>query len=75
MLREAAETHNIDLSRSWMVGDRYCDIAAARSAGLRSVLVKSGHGGNDKDKFEVVPDQYCADLAHAAEHILRDLAC
>lgn len=74
MLRQAASTHNIDLARSWLVGDRYCDIAAARAAGAKSVLVTGGHGGHDADRFDVTPDHICADLAEAANLILKDLA-
>ena len=29
LLRKAAAVHNIDLAKSWLVGDRFCDIAAA----------------------------------------------
>jgi histidinol-phosphate phosphatase family protein len=74
MLRHAALSHNIDLSRSWLVGDRYCDIAAAHAAGVKSVLVKTGHGGNDSDLFDVTPLHVSADLASAAGLILKALA-
>jgi histidinol-phosphate phosphatase family protein len=74
MLRHAALSHNIDLSRSWLVGDRYCDIAAAHAAGVKSVLVRTGHGGNDSDLFDVTPLYVSADLASAAGLILKALA-
>src|SRR6266545_3729284 len=37
---EAAADLELDLSRSWMIGDRWVDIAAAHTAGVRSVLVE-----------------------------------
>ena len=53
LLRKAARRHNIDLGRSWLVGDRYCDIAAAHSAGCRSILVSTGHATNDRTRYSV----------------------
>jgi D-glycero-D-manno-heptose 1,7-bisphosphate phosphatase len=45
MLKAAAELLNLDLSRSWMVGDNESDIAAAKAAGLAGgVHVLTGHG-------------------------------
>jgi len=39
MLRQAARDLGLDLERSWLVGDRWVDIAAARAARVASVLV------------------------------------
>jgi D-glycero-D-manno-heptose 1,7-bisphosphate phosphatase len=39
MLQKAAIEHNIDLARSWMVGDGLVDVQAGRAAGCRTVLV------------------------------------
>jgi len=39
MLLEAAQTHGIDLRRSWMVGDGLVDIQAGKAAGCRTLLV------------------------------------
>lgn len=41
MLLEAAERHQLDLCRSWMIGDNEKDIEAGRRAGCRSILVSS----------------------------------
>lgn len=71
MLRRAAATHHIDLQRSWLVGDRYCDVAAGASAGVRTILVKTGHDGNDRALYAVEPDFHCSDLAAAATLILE----
>ncbi len=44
MLRAAANDLDIDLSRSWLVGDQPRDVAAGRAAGCRTVLVSSDPG-------------------------------
>src|SRR5215213_928240 len=44
LITRAAGDFDIDLSTSWMVGDRYSDIELARNAGVKSALVLSGYG-------------------------------
>lgn len=47
MLLEAAENFNIDLSKSWMVGDGENDIWAGKNAGCRTALIGHGDYGQD----------------------------
>lgn len=42
MLRDAASRLDIDLARSWLVGDSRGDVGAARSAGVRPILLDIG---------------------------------
>lgn len=42
MIRQAAEKHNLDLSRSWMIGDHEIDVQAGQGAGCRTVLIRRG---------------------------------
>lgn len=44
LISRAAQDFDVDLSESWMVGDRYSDIELARNAGLKSAFVLSGYG-------------------------------
>ena len=44
MLLKAAREHDIDLSRSWVVGDREGDLQLAWNVGARACLVKTGYG-------------------------------
>ena len=44
MLRQAADDFQIDLKRSWMIGDTLKDIQAGHNAGCRAVLVRTGYG-------------------------------
>ena len=39
LILQAAQKYGIDLSRSWMVGDRWKDIAAGQAAGLKTIFV------------------------------------
>ncbi len=49
MLLAAAEVWPIDLTRSWIVGDRSRDLAAGKAAGLAGGLhVLTGHGAADR---------------------------
>lgn len=71
MLRRAARDLGLDLERSWMVGDHPSDAGAARAAGARPVIVRTGHGllpGSDHDPGAGVP--VVDDLAAAADLIL-----
>lgn len=43
MLLSAARDWNIDLSRSFLVGDRWRDIEAGRRAGCRTILIDHGY--------------------------------
>lgn len=71
MLKTAAQTHFLDLPNSWIVGDKYCDIAAMQSVGGRGVLVRTGHNGSDAEKFpDVTPDFIADDILHATDYIL-----
>ena len=44
MLIEAKITHNIDMEKSWMIGDKERDIRASNDAGIiNTILVRGGH--------------------------------
>lgn len=43
MLYQAAHDHEIDLSRSWMIGDILDDVEAGQRAGCRTVLIDNGN--------------------------------
>jgi D-glycero-D-manno-heptose 1,7-bisphosphate phosphatase len=44
MLHDAARELDLDLSKSWVVGDQWRDVQLAHVAGCRSVLLRTGHG-------------------------------
>jgi D-glycero-D-manno-heptose 1,7-bisphosphate phosphatase len=45
MLHQAAQAHNLDLSRSVMIGDALTDLAAGIAAGVgETILLRTGRG-------------------------------
>jgi D-glycero-D-manno-heptose 1,7-bisphosphate phosphatase len=45
LLLRAARLHNLDLSRSWLVGDTFEDVQAGQRAGCNAVLLDHDNGG------------------------------
>jgi D-glycero-D-manno-heptose 1,7-bisphosphate phosphatase len=43
MLQEAAQKWGLDLSQSWMIGDRAGDVAAGRAAGCQTIFIDRGY--------------------------------
>ncbi len=68
MIIEATREHQIDLSRSFLVGDKEIDIECAHNAGVRSIRVKTGPQRNATDSKA---DWIAQDLPAAAEIILN----
>ena len=71
MILEAAKKHNIDLSKSYMVGDTTIDIMTGKNAGLQTILVKTGLAGQDKI-FNVNANFVKDDLLKAIKKLLED---
>ena len=71
MIDEAVKKYNIDLSKSYMVGDSTMDLETARNAGVKSVLVDTGFAGND-DKYDRNCDIEAKNLFDAVEKIIKD---
>ena len=70
MISKAAADFDIDLRRSWVIGDNEPDIKLAANAGLRSVLVRTGYGGALAAQEHVCANIVAADLYEAAERII-----
>lgn len=51
MLLAAQRDHDIDLSRSWMIGDKLLDIIAAQKAGVSPIMVMTGYGREEQSKL------------------------
>lgn len=73
MLDTAAREWNLDLHRSWVVGDQWRDIELARRAGAQGILVRTGYGAGlelEWPKDVARPPLVCDDLMAAADHII-----
>ena len=73
MLLQAQRDLNIDLAQSWMIGDTTIDVQTARNAGVKSILVRTGHGGGD-GKHSATPDFTCDTLLDAVRFIIAERA-
>ncbi len=69
LLLQAAKDWDIDIRCSFLVGDRWKDIAAARNAGCRAVQVENGQP--EKEDAWASPDLRVRSLKEAADWILR----
>jgi len=67
MLLDAAREWQIDLQRSFMVGDRWRDVAAGKAAGCFTFFIDYKYQEQSADK----PDTVVASLAEAVELILQ----
>jgi D-glycero-D-manno-heptose 1,7-bisphosphate phosphatase len=66
LLRRAARDHDIDLRRSWMIGDILDDVEAGRRAGCRTVLIDSGNETEWVLSRDRMPDHVVRDVGEAA---------
>lgn len=69
MLTACAERFNIDLAKSWMVGDTTVDLQTGLNAGTHTALVLTGEAGRD-GKYDVQPQRTGADLLDVVKQII-----
>jgi D-glycero-D-manno-heptose 1,7-bisphosphate phosphatase len=77
MLVAAAWQHDLDLSQSFMVGDKATDVDLGKNAGCRGILVQTGFGEQvlqGKYQHHTQPDFIATDLTVAVTWILQELA-
>jgi D-glycero-D-manno-heptose 1,7-bisphosphate phosphatase len=74
LLQRAAREHSLDLAASWVVGDRYADLAMAHTAGSRGMLVMTGYGRGEYESYRATwprqPDALAENLSDAVRQIL-----
>jgi len=70
LVDRAVRELEIDRRASWFVGDSTSDVRAGAHAGMRTVLVRTGHAGRDA-KWPDEPDYIAPDLGGAVDWILR----
>jgi D-glycero-D-manno-heptose 1,7-bisphosphate phosphatase len=75
LIDRATQDFDINLSASWMVGDRYSDVELARNAGLQSAFLLSGYGLGEweyqRRDWKHQPDIVCENLLEAVKMIVK----
>jgi D-glycero-D-manno-heptose 1,7-bisphosphate phosphatase len=66
MLLDAAAALGLDLTRSWMVGDRWRDVDCGKRAGVRTIFIDFGYA----EELRALPDFTVKSFAEAARIIL-----
>lgn len=76
----AAKENDLDLRKCMVIGDRWTDMLAAHLAGCMKILVKTGAGMNEYQKYknaeffgrwaEVSPNYIAEDLRDAVNWIM-----
>ena len=66
MLLEAVRDFEIDLSRSFLIGDKRSDVECGKRAGTLTIQVMTGYGRRQT----CAPDFIAADLVEAAQKVL-----
>lgn len=76
LLIQAAQEHSIDVSSSYLVGDKGTDIECAHRAGAQGILVLTGYGRDELRKINSAalaqPAYVAADLLDAVQWIIKD---
>ena len=73
LLRRAARDLDLDLARSWMVGDWWRDVEAGVAAGARAILIRTGRSDTHRPAPAAPPaaDAILDNLMEAVDWILR----
>ena len=71
MIIKNYETNKIDLKKSLMIGDSFCDIKAAKQCQMESMLVLTGNGSKTKKITNINPTYFTKNLLEASL-ILKD---
>ncbi|TFH01234.1 MAG: HAD family hydrolase [Calditrichales bacterium] len=76
MINQAVREGDIDLQKSYMIGDRYKDIVFGNNLKLRTGFVMTGYGRGEytyqKDQWKVHPDITGANLLEIARQIYSE---
>jgi D-glycero-D-manno-heptose 1,7-bisphosphate phosphatase len=71
MIESACKDFSIDLSESWMIGDKVLDVELGRNANIKTALVRTGYGEKDEKKLKNQPDFIAETLIEAVQFIIE----
>ncbi|WP_315788825.1 HAD family hydrolase [Fischerella sp. JS2] len=72
LILRAAYEHNIDLQKSWFIGDILNDVEAGQRAGCKTILIDNGNETQWQLSPMRIPHYVVSDLATAAQTITRN---
>jgi histidinol-phosphate phosphatase family protein len=73
---EIIKEFDVDISKSWMIGDHPSDIQFGINAGCRTIFLTTGHGDKHLDELEslkISPTLICDNFLMATKEILKIL--
>ncbi|UCF09084.1 MAG: D-glycero-beta-D-manno-heptose 1,7-bisphosphate 7-phosphatase [Thermoplasmata archaeon] len=76
-IERAEREHDLDLAKSYMIGDTIRDMETGYNAGMKTVLVRTGYGNDEEKKLSGIsfaPDFIARDLLEAVLWILHGKA-
>ncbi|MBF0229081.1 MAG: HAD family hydrolase [Desulfamplus sp.] len=69
MIEKAKSIFNIDMEKSWIIGDTTRDIQTGINAGIKTALVRTGKAGTD-NRYKATPNFIFDNLKEAVNFIL-----
>lgn len=70
LILRAAREWNIDIARSWMIGDKLSDVQAGFAAGCQNILVRTGYGAEVSRNQLPEGTHIAKDLMEVSQYIL-----
>lgn len=72
MAQRAAADFKFELSKSFVIGDKACDIIFGKNIGATTILVRTGYGAQTEQQGNTPPD-YVADNLLAAAQLIKKI--
>lgn len=72
MIEDAIKGIEVDLSASWVIGDKKLDCEMGFNAGTKTALVETGYGKSHSAEMERKPDIVAENLLEVVKQILSD---
>ena len=69
LLNKAAQLYNVDLTRSFIIGDHPSDVECGINAGVTPIYLLSGHGNKHKNEL-LFNSKVCNNLSDASKFIM-----
>lgn len=71
-IRQAEKEYNVDLKKSYMIGDHGHDVELGLNVGAKGIYLLTGHGEKHFHNIKVKPDLIAKDLLEAAKWIIKN---